>query len=736
MTEFTLSCADVCQVASNTLYPHQQRVTDVDVFLKCVRVDHVAGCLKGGTRNNANVYDVDCVIMDCDNPEDDKTYHPDDVRRYLGDVEYYTAPSRHNDKPKGEKSARPRWHAYFPLSRKLIAVETEALRAAIYDATGDMFDRGAGGASRFIYGNPDVDYNDVCVYEGRPVDEILGVASRARVGDQNRPFDATRDKTVRVDGGKKRLHPETIPEGKRHATLMKTAVKAVNNHSLEDARRIFENACARCKPAQNEQESEKIWEWAVAHKDDERETSQRRRTVTMRTVEEVLREHNIKLSFNVISRLARVSELPADSALLPEGYEKLSHQQRVKAAAKLLPTFVETYFGQEGYRVPRRLIEDELACIAEVNRYNPVREMIMSKDWDGEDRITQLTRDVMKLSPKDAALTRKWLHQAVSLGLNDDGEFGGQFMLVLQGAQGIGKTELFRHLAYDASLFGEGLSIDMRDKDTIIQASTVWIGEIGELDSTLKREQANLKSFITAKYDTYRKPYARNPEQIERHSCFCGTVNPEQVLRDETGHRRYVITHVDGLDLKFIHEGMTKDWVQQLWAQVYVQDYLPSPGGFYLTQEEQRDLKERNTKYVIPLDGETELCDRLDWGASRSDWRFTTLSRLKETLELRLDPRKISRALSAVLTKKGFEAKDMRRLVNGRTEYLLPPLWTESNYLDYGRPETVVKPTRVEDTPKNSTIEELEALWLNDDLHKTETPKTPEKTFRMGGLRF
>lgn len=728
MREFTLSCANVCQVASNTLYPRAVKVDAVNTFVQCVHVDHVAGCLKSGYRKDENVYDVDCVIMDCDNTEDGRTYEPENVLAYLGSVEYCTAPSRNNNKPKGTKPSRPRWHAYFPLSRPMNADEIEALRAAIYEATGNMFDRGAASASRFIYGNREIDIDDCLFHDGRAVDEILGAKMaeilKERVNRncrQNGDGSPCHNPIMTTQGGGKTSSPDEIREGERHSTLLKTAVKAVNNHSLEDARRIFENACARCKPPVDANEAAKIWEWAVAHKDEynSKHTRERRGLVTMRTVEDVLRENNITLSFNVISRLARVSELPSDSQLLPAGYASLSARQRAKAAEKLLPTFIETFFSEKGVRVPRRLIEDELACIAEVNRYNPVREMIEAKEWDGSDRIKQLTSEVMKLAPRDAALATKWLHQAVAMGLNDDGELGGQFMLVLQGAQGIGKTELFRHLAYDASLFGEGLSIDMRDKDTIIQASTVWIGEIGELDSTLKREQANLKSFITAKFDTYRKPYARNAEQVERHSCFCGTVNPEQVLRDETGHRRYVILHVDALDLNFIHHGMTKDWVQQLWAQVYVQHYQPSPCGFFLTPDEQRDLKTHNTKYVIPLEGETELCDKLDWAAARSEWQYKTLSALKERLELRLDPRKISRALVAVLSKKGFDAGEMRRLVHGRTEYLLPPLWFEGMNAYQDEP-----PSHHEDTQKVSTHDE------------PETPKEKTRVFKNGGLRF
>ena len=63
--------------------------------------------------------------------------------------------------------------------------------------------------------------------------------------------------------------------------------------------------------------------------------------------------------------------------------------------------------------------------------------------------------------------------------------------------------------------------------------------ELGELDSTLKREQSSLKAFITQPLDTIRMPYAEKATKTPRRTSFCGTVNPQDYLRDETGSRRF-----------------------------------------------------------------------------------------------------------------------------------------------------------------------------------------------------
>ena len=72
---------------------------------------------------------------------------------------------------------------------------------------------------------------------------------------------------------------------------------------------------------------------------------------------------------------------------------------------------------------------------------------------------------------------------------------------VLQGAQGIGKTQLFRHLAIKEQFFKGGASIDTRSKDSLMSAVKVWICELGEIDSVTKREQSEVKAFLTERID-------------------------------------------------------------------------------------------------------------------------------------------------------------------------------------------------------------------------------------------
>ena len=153
------------------------------------------------------------------------------------------------------------------------------------------------------------------------------------------------------------------------------------------------------------------------------------------------------------------------------------------------------------------------------------------------------------------------------MALNDEKRpLSAAGVLVLQGEQGIGKTMLFSKLAVYREWFADGQSIDMSNKDNIIDATSRWITELGELDSTLKHEQSALKGFLTSNIDTYRMPYAKASTTMPRRTSFCGTVNPQEFLNDETGSRRFWVVNVDNINLKGVL-ALNEDWAKQLWCR-------------------------------------------------------------------------------------------------------------------------------------------------------------------------
>ena len=166
--------------------------------------------------------------------------------------------------------------------------------------------------------------------------------------------------------------------------------------------------------------------------------------------------------------------------------------------------------------------------------------------------------------------------------------------------------------------FVEGAVIDLKNKDSIINALSGWITELGELDATLQREQSSLKAFITNTEDRVRPPYGRTATRAPRRTSFCGTVNQDDYLRDTTGSRRFWTIPVTNIDTATLFS-LSRDWVNQLWYQVY-DIYQQDHNGFRLTKAEMKTLQDDNLEFSISLQYETEIREMLDYDLSPDQW--------------------------------------------------------------------------------------------------------------------
>ncbi len=246
-------------------------------------------------------------------------------------------------------------------------------------------------------------------------------------------------------------------------------------------------------------------------------------------------------------------------------------------------------------------VTEHLVMLA--TEYHPVREWIMGKPHDGVDRIWALF-DSIKLRPEcdvetSALLFHLWLRQCAAAALLEDGTFAAQGVLIAQGKQGTNKTRWIQSLAPPGSgWIATGVSLDPKDRDSVQQLTGYWIAELGEIDSTFRKDVAMLKAFLTRPYDEYRSAYARMPERIPRKVVFYGTVNKPEYLIDETGNRRYWTLAVFELDPE---HGID---MQQLWRQVA--DEVLAGGRYWLSREEVLRLEDHNRPFeqTDPLGGE------------------------------------------------------------------------------------------------------------------------------------
>ena len=344
------------------------------------------------------------------------------------------------------------------------------------------------------------------------------------------------------------------------------------------------------------------------------------------------------------------------------GFDKSESAEHL---AENVPTILQDQLKKIYTHVSKQNVIDYITRYATRHKYNPVLNAIKAVKWDGKDRVGQIY-DIFRIptDTEEGIYSRififKWLKQCVCGLFNDiENPFSLDIILVFQGKQGIGKTRFFEMLALNSKFFGEGICLDPRDKDSIIQATSKWISELGELGSTMKKDMDSVKAFLTKSTDEYRTPYGKASLHYPRMTSFVGTVNDEQFLIDQTGNRRFVTIPLP-LDLIIDYNTQIKPFdALQLWSQIYniVKDE-DKASCFRLDEEEKRYLDKRNSAFVKPMKSECEVLDILEEQQTPQQGYICTFKEMTvlqfiQQHNLKYDANVVGR----VLKKYGYESK-------------------------------------------------------------------------------
>jgi len=251
--------------------------------------------------------------------------------------------------------------------------------------------------------------------------------------------------------------------------------------------------------------------------------------------------------------------------------------------------------------------------------YNPFKNYFDGLPaWDGvTDHIKSLADTVTTTNDSFWQYCfKKWLVAMVGCVLDD--HVSNHCVIVLSGGQGLGKTtflkKLVPQLLHEYSYSG---TINLNNKDTLVQLSECMLINMDELENLNKSELGAMKEIITKSSIRIRRPYGYSAESMPRRASFAGSVNNKEFLSDTTGNRRFLCFEVKNIEyLKSLP-------IEKIYAQAL---HLYKTGFQYWFDPTEIERINKNNQQFRSMSVEEELllanfdpCD-----IANADWFLST----------------------------------------------------------------------------------------------------------------
>jgi predicted P-loop ATPase len=245
----------------------------------------------------------------------------------------------------------------------------------------------------------------------------------------------------------------------------------------------------------------------------------------------------------------------------------------------------------------RQALEEAVMIVARRHAYHPLRERVLALrgTWDRQPRLDRWLERVCLEEDEHEADLQEYLRlagrfflMAMVARVLPEVRRGGDvvigpgckfdYMLILEGPQGMGKSTFARILGGD---YFADTGLDIQHKDSLMNIQGVWVYEWSELESLTKQEVGAVKRFISSCEDRFRATFDRRPAKYPRQVVFIGTTNEAHYLTDTTGNRRFWPLRVTRpLDTDWLREN-----VEQLLAEAL--HYVDAGERFFPGRAEQ-----------------------------------------------------------------------------------------------------------------------------------------------------
>ena len=253
-----------------------------------------------------------------------------------------------------------------------------------------------------------------------------------------------------------------------------------------------------------------------------------------------------------------------------------------------------------GVQFPKEIFQMALTSVANKRRFHPIEDYLQElPEWDGQERVEKLLVDY--LGAEDTVFNREAIRKVLLAAIARIYHPGIKFdyMLVLNGPQGIGKSTFFGRL-FKGFLSDSLTMLDMRDKTGSEKLQGYWALEVAEMAGMRKADIECVKSFISRQEDIYRPAYGRVVEKHPRRCVIVGSTNSSTgFLRDISGNRRFWPVKCSGGKLK--PWNLTDEDLDQVWAEAMAaynsgESLLLSKEAEELAAKEQREAIEEDPR--------------------------------------------------------------------------------------------------------------------------------------------
>lgn len=199
---------------------------------------------------------------------------------------------------------------------------------------------------------------------------------------------------------------------------------------------------------------------------------------------------------------------------------------------------------------------------AHQNRYDEAKDWLLTLEWDKTPRLASWVHRATGVedSPYHAGIGAQWFMGLIRRLMVPGSTF--DYVLVMVGPQGIGKTSLFRIIG---GPWYKSYTGAMDNKDFYLALRGAAIVDLDEGAALSRSDAIKIKSIITETHDEYRAPYDRLMKKYPRRFVFSMSTNDTEPFRDVTGNRRYwTIDGEQQIDFKWLEANR-----DQLYAEAY-----------------------------------------------------------------------------------------------------------------------------------------------------------------------